>query len=475
MSLQRLPQLLIPCNSSCSTVSFSELVELSQIFTVKIPKTDNVSLLQGLIKKRQSPRLNYLAASDLTLSQVSLPKDSDLEERLKNANLTPLEPILPLGQVFPCVEENHLHIVVQAPTNGQPISIFLHGKENMWSLSKRVKAELPELAELKQVLDAPLEDDEKIPISPCLMEALVSSPFELADICTLDDVKLLFQAGYGETPLDEIFFTVIKSPPMTGTENSFHSFWDQNVRDILEIVVPCGRSMRNSSRHTAAWSLRPDYAFLLDKICPFHGEEKGPEDNESPKAELAKKLAWAYEPAPYILGYYAEGTDLTLVAISPPPHPRSLPVIHDIARLILSGPLKPNSLEDSQVEIAGHYIVKTYTGPDKFEHVRHLQNVYQILWDKMVGNTDSLMNHYDATVVLPPRGIADPPKTEQELISAVICILEALVALHKDAPLFHRDLCWPNVMRSLDNPQAWFIIDWEDTGAPPTKALSHFS
>ena len=46
--------------------------------------------------------------------------------------------------------------------------------------------------------------------------------------------------------------------------------------------------------------------------------------------------------------------------------------------------------------------------------------------------------------------------------------------LHRDPPLFHRDIRWPNVIRSLDDPQAWFIIDWEDAAALPTKAQIHF-
>ncbi len=94
----------------------------SEVFTVEILKTKNVSILKRLIKEEQSPRLNHVVASELILSQVSLPVDDDLEESLKHVDLAPLKPLLPLSQVFPRVEENCLHIVVQAPTNGEPIS-----------------------------------------------------------------------------------------------------------------------------------------------------------------------------------------------------------------------------------------------------------------------------------------------------------------------------------------------------------------
>ena len=66
-----------------------------------------------MIKKRESHRLNHVDASELILSQVSLPVDDDLEENLKNVNLTPLMPLLPLSQVFPKPERDRLHVVVK--------------------------------------------------------------------------------------------------------------------------------------------------------------------------------------------------------------------------------------------------------------------------------------------------------------------------------------------------------------------------
>ena len=98
----------------------------NQIFTVEVLDSKNVSILQGLIKERQSHRLKHADASELILSQVSLPVDDDLEESLKNVDLTPLKPLLPVSQVFPRVEENRLQVTVQVPTNGEPISVFLH-------------------------------------------------------------------------------------------------------------------------------------------------------------------------------------------------------------------------------------------------------------------------------------------------------------------------------------------------------------
>ncbi|KAK2464093.1 hypothetical protein APHAL10511_003880 [Amanita phalloides] len=86
-------------------------------FTVKIPKTDNVSILRDLIKEKK-PHFDNVAASKLILSQVSLPVDDDLEESLKNVNFTPLNPFVPLSQLFSRVKEDRLHVVVKV--SGEP-------------------------------------------------------------------------------------------------------------------------------------------------------------------------------------------------------------------------------------------------------------------------------------------------------------------------------------------------------------------
>jgi len=114
--------IVLPTMSTLSLNCFVLGGNSSEVFTVEILKTKNVSILKDLIKEKQPRRLNHVDASELILSQVSLPVDDDLEECLKNVDLAPLKPLLPLSQVFPGVEENRLHIVVQAPSNGEPIS-----------------------------------------------------------------------------------------------------------------------------------------------------------------------------------------------------------------------------------------------------------------------------------------------------------------------------------------------------------------
>jgi hypothetical protein len=95
----------------------------NETFTVEVPKTKNVSILKDLIKEKKVPDPDHVSASKLILSQVSLSVDDSLGENLKSIALTPLNPVLPLSQVFPRVEENRLHVIVQAPPKGKPISV----------------------------------------------------------------------------------------------------------------------------------------------------------------------------------------------------------------------------------------------------------------------------------------------------------------------------------------------------------------
>jgi hypothetical protein len=137
------------------------------------------------------------------------------------------------------------------------------------------------------------------------MRYLVPPSYDLTsdNYCTQNDVELIFRLGTGN-PLGDRLVTAIFAgpPPMDGTEDSFHSFWDINIRHILENVLPRGRSIRNSNFHTETGILRPNFAFLLKDLALFRGEEKPPGSRADPKGELSEKLAWAYRPAPYILG-----------------------------------------------------------------------------------------------------------------------------------------------------------------------------
>ena len=99
--------------------------DLKKVFTVKIDKTENVSILKKLIKEEKASRLEHVDASDLDLWNVSIPMDSDAGERLENIdNFEPLKPLLSLLEVFPHVKGNHLHVLVRSPIDSELSEIF---------------------------------------------------------------------------------------------------------------------------------------------------------------------------------------------------------------------------------------------------------------------------------------------------------------------------------------------------------------
>ena len=118
---------------NCVLFRVDEKLDQHQFFPVEILKTAKVSTLRHLIAEelRLSFHLNRFTARKVILSQVSLPVDNDLEESLKNVDLAPLtHPFLPLSEVFPRVEEKYLHVIVQVPNDGGPISVFLHLRQS---------------------------------------------------------------------------------------------------------------------------------------------------------------------------------------------------------------------------------------------------------------------------------------------------------------------------------------------------------
>jgi hypothetical protein len=100
---------------------------LDRIFTVKVPNTDNVSILKDLIKEKKAPHLDHVAASDIDLWQVSFPID-DLNTELLNTNfagyskLSP--PTMQLNTFFTDVADGYLHVIAKAPGTSRQSSLL---------------------------------------------------------------------------------------------------------------------------------------------------------------------------------------------------------------------------------------------------------------------------------------------------------------------------------------------------------------
>ena len=71
-------------------------------------------------------------------------------------------------------------------------------------------------------------------------------------------------------------------------------------------------------------------------------------------------------------------------------------------------------------------VAKTYHGNHASDRVNFLQNIYKLLRDKQVPHVDRLTHVIGTTIYLEPKGIFISPSSEEELLNALVCILQAL-------------------------------------------------
>ncbi|THU96247.1 hypothetical protein K435DRAFT_839131 [Dendrothele bispora CBS 962.96] len=496
-----------------SSYLFCCLVGNNNPFPVEFSSELTVARLKEWIKEKNPHDLKEIRASKLDLFKVSLPDKGDLTKKIKNEieGKEPLRTTMRLSKIFPDgpPEETSIHIVVKLPDD--TVVGVSNDVLRRWRNKRGRLTTLPSnISELRALMDTPLLENEKIPLDQTRFDALLftASRNESLDVLTPEEANTLFRPSNSEhaTLLETVFFTAAYTrppPPKGTTEESYHVFWDENIRKVVEVIVPSGTAIRNSNQDTATRRLFPDFGFVLDNRCPFRGEEKDPmNDDEDPRAELSQKFNWDYGSVPYLLGYYCNGTKLTYVAIFRPEQGNRKPQIQDLYSVDLGTragritnmrwlinlfpllqdlvdlmPLRepefiPMERDNCTVELTGQYVIKRYTCSDALERIEHLKNIYHWLTEMRVPNTDSVHCISDETIVLQPCGHRELPETEKELLEAVRCILQVLKAIHP-ALLFHRDIRWPNVIRSKDDRSKWFLIDWEDAAEAPTKALLH--
>jgi hypothetical protein len=94
-----------------------------RIFPVKIAPTETVGVLKRLIKEKQSPRLNHVVASELTVCKVSLHVNTIPPEPTVD-NIEACEKLLSVKKISSifgdALADEHVHILVQAPTGAVP-------------------------------------------------------------------------------------------------------------------------------------------------------------------------------------------------------------------------------------------------------------------------------------------------------------------------------------------------------------------
>ncbi|KAF8344478.1 hypothetical protein F5887DRAFT_1075528 [Amanita rubescens] len=429
-----------------------------------------------------------------------------------------LDPTDSVFDIFSMSPPKHeIHIIVKAPAT---VSLLKRKRDDPTDISQKLsslwtKPVALDLQHLKEYFEKPLDPDWKIPLSYNRRKGYLSNEKYSAQVCSDEDLELLFKQSEDETAVGilPLFDHAIALDPVdpSGTEMSLISFWDRNIRHILErpLGVACIRD-----QGTEIDKLRPCFGLLLSNVCVFRGEEKRIYfAGAHPRDELKRKTRWVYDPAPYTLGYYAIGTQVVLAAIVQPPA-ESLRIVDLISadlssrreriknavRMIkLCGILKRlqqvigedkdrdmhlQSRVSKSIEYFLSNVRKTYRLGDEDngkERVEHLMAIYASLVSKGVPNVDRLkkaeIQHevHGSYVDLGPRGIDEGPKSPLDVRNAVVCILEALKVAHADPPVFHRDIRWPNIMQSREDSSKWFLIDWEDASFAPTKAAPHLS
>jgi hypothetical protein len=95
----------------------------NKVFTVKIPRNDNVGILKDLIKEKNPHALNRVDAKDLDLWKVCLPIDDPASKRPQTE--PPLRINKRLSSLWDADDpsDEDLHILVKAP--GMPSTIFI--------------------------------------------------------------------------------------------------------------------------------------------------------------------------------------------------------------------------------------------------------------------------------------------------------------------------------------------------------------
>ncbi|KAI6147664.1 hypothetical protein BKA82DRAFT_825312 [Pisolithus tinctorius] len=191
---------------------------------------------------------------------------------------------------------------------------------------------VPLVEELKNLVQKPLAEGEKIPIPLRLFASLLSISVE--DRCSQDDLSTLFTLGEFPFHLVLVLAAVRDPAPESHTQYDFISFLDKNICHILELLEPSGRMIRNSYEEPMQM-IFPTFNFMVNGLCLFQGEEKGPDTMKDPWEELINKLTWTYRPAPYTFGYYCYGSRMTLTAITAPKSNEEKPGLEDIVTIDL--------------------------------------------------------------------------------------------------------------------------------------------
>ncbi|KAI9353468.1 hypothetical protein BDR26DRAFT_2967 [Obelidium mucronatum] len=351
---------------------------------------------------------------------------------------------------------------------------------------------LPDMHQLKERISQPLAY--RFPLNAASFASIRSACNDtsfLNFLCQVSDEShsTLFAAKF--------LLNAVYPPPVGDTKESFHSFWDTFISNVITFTATANNTSlaynRNSRQDASVFGLqRPNLTITVDKFCVFRGQEIGPSSNGNPKEELSSKLDWSFKEVPYVLAYYARAYNVTLCAIynyqkvvhvydlmsfdlTFVDHRLALitalfhiaPLLKMIAQLCV----KVGAIEDEDFErttktvrLQGNFVKKTYKTMDTYSKVLGLyRQLGQMDPPKFEQIFSSNMEHRSITFL--PRVVQRQPITIRGLLKSLVCILETLQIIHAKG-IYHRDIRWVNVGRSRDDKSEedtqWFLIDFDE-------------
>ncbi|KAI5988126.1 hypothetical protein EDC04DRAFT_2614620 [Pisolithus marmoratus] len=218
-----------------------------------------------------------------------------IDQRFMASKVALLSPDQDISRLDPDVLTGRLIIVFSST----PSNLLIHGQP----IDSRDV--LPAIHELRDILVTPLVSSEKIPISEKMFMELVSDSSH--DRCSPNDLSSLFRIGEPQLSFAMVYAVIVVPAYARGTEANLVSFWDGNIRGLLKLMIPRGRSFRDTHR-------RPDFRFVVDGSCVFQGSEEGePHNPEDPGKTSSNNFIWPHgSAAPYVLGYYCRGSEMTV-------------------------------------------------------------------------------------------------------------------------------------------------------------------
>lgn len=116
-------------------------------------------------------------------------------------------------------------------------------------------------------------------------------------VCTQSDLESIFRRSEDEcsTYLWTLLLPATRSavPDGSGTEASFHHFWDSNLRAFIGGIANQSKAIRDSNYNLNSETdlVRPDFGLLINGVCVFRGEERAVRfSGIHPRYELCSKL-----------------------------------------------------------------------------------------------------------------------------------------------------------------------------------------